>query len=498
MEIVSLEVNNSSGQYRNLWIGDLFVLGVVLTFHFCTIIPAQKLMDYDAFFHFAEARQMLHEGVFKGINHLPFTILGERGPDHQMLFHLLLIPFTLIDSFMGLKIATFFFALLCTILVYLFLRVCRVPLAWLFLLLLFASTPGYAVRVSMLRVQSLAIPLMFFAVFSVVRNRAYLAGLIGLLFSWTYHGAVLCFALACISVGAVFLVERKVLLRPALYLCLGVVLGQIINPYLPSNFEYLFFHLLFKTSNPLGLDVGAEWAPASWSFILSQLWMLVGLGACAALFSLLKRHDIKSDTLAFFCLSLTFLIMSFNHGRILEYWIPFTVGFVALAGRDLKLEKLFRSRISLALTLILGVFTLQNAFTARSIIDSRHDPEAWRGVVQFLRHNTDEMEIVLNLHWDDFPLLYFMNPRNRYATGLDPNFLAYASPDRYRLLTALLFAPDQIPDLEQELHSAFNTRFIVSHPKERLLLERHKLLKLVFEAPVALVWRIDSVDLAKH
>jgi hypothetical protein len=49
----------------------------------------------------------------------------------------------------------------------------------------------------------------------------------------------------------------------------------------------------------------------------------------------------------------------------------------------------------------------------------------------WLTRNTPEGAIVLHSDWDDFPVLFFQDDRNRYIIGLDPTFLYRQDPDRY-------------------------------------------------------------------
>src|SRR5262245_44117222 len=51
-------------------------------------------LDFDGHFHLRVAQWIAHFGLWTDLPWLPLTVLGERGPDHQWLFHLSLVPYT--------------------------------------------------------------------------------------------------------------------------------------------------------------------------------------------------------------------------------------------------------------------------------------------------------------------------------------------------------------------------------------------------------------------
>jgi hypothetical protein len=50
-------------------------------------------------------------------------------------------------------------------------------------------------------------------------------------------------------------------------------------------------------------------------------------------------------------------------------------------------------------------------------------PDLYRGGMEWLSKNAEPGELIVNTDWDDFPKLFFYNPRLAYVSGLDPTYL---------------------------------------------------------------------------
>ena len=104
------------------------------------VLPADVLVTIDGYFHFKIAQLIASNGPWVDVEWLPLTVLGDAGPDHHWLWHVLLVPFTwLSPAFMGLKCATVLTAAAVpSALCWLLLRM-RVPWPALFALLAWAG-----------------------------------------------------------------------------------------------------------------------------------------------------------------------------------------------------------------------------------------------------------------------------------------------------------------------------------------------------------------------
>jgi hypothetical protein len=134
--------------------------------------------------------------------------------------------------------------------------------------------------------------------------------------------------------------------------------------------------------------------------------------------------------------SFVLLILEWKSKRYVEYW-PFwaVLSGIFLAGPYLE-EKIFSVKKSLinfrisALLASLVLFVVISINYSRSQIfqglsDTRafFNVEAARGANEYLIENSAHGDIVFTDDWDVFPLYFFLNQKNYYIVGLDPEFM---------------------------------------------------------------------------
>ncbi|MEC9071582.1 MAG: hypothetical protein VX938_04345, partial [Myxococcota bacterium] len=85
-----------------LWATAVFV--VAATSMGVVVLPADAVVTIDGYFHFKISEMIASNGPWVDVSWLPLTVLGDEGPDHHWLWHVLLVPFTWLgQGFMGLK-----------------------------------------------------------------------------------------------------------------------------------------------------------------------------------------------------------------------------------------------------------------------------------------------------------------------------------------------------------------------------------------------------------
>lgn len=216
---------------------------------------------------------------------------------------------------------------------------------------------------------------------------------------------------------------------------------MLVNPWYPENLEYLFFHVLFKTSNPVVLDVGAEWSPMHWSALLveSLVANVLLLGAITLTWQRRMRLQVwQLDTLLVISVSV-FLVLYRDAWRFSEYYCPFAAVAFALAWRDqeprlVPSEHHQSGAAAVAVAVLLGLYSAS--------INVVWGTKGWtidhmKPVQEQLHARAEPGDIVFNSHWGDFTRLLWTDDRLKYVTGLDPNYLFYQDPQRYKLLLAL-------------------------------------------------------------
>jgi hypothetical protein len=216
-----------------------------------------NLPDNDGFYHIKLAYLMRTEGLKPDFPWLPLSILNQREfYDHHFLFHVALMPFTFGDLRLGAKWAAVLFSSLAFLSTWNLLKNQRIPYAWLWAIGLIAVSEAFIYRMSITRAQSLSLAVLMLSLDWLLQKKytwlVFLAGV----YVWLYDAFPLLFIFAGIYVLATWLVERRLDVRPMLYIGIGTGLGLIINPYFPHNIVFAGLHILPKLVGTTAISVG--------------------------------------------------------------------------------------------------------------------------------------------------------------------------------------------------------------------------------------------------
>jgi len=184
--------------------------------------------------------------------------------------------------------------------------------------------------------------------------------------------------------------------------------------------------------------VGAEWYPLpltewfGWSGLLA---ILCGLAV------LVSRHrrEIGRERLVSVLVAVLFLALLWRSARFVEYLVPFTaIALAQMAHLPLD-ERLHRAlpRWRRCAGAALLAWLAASSTIAVAKLRGRPPATQFAGGARWIAERTPPEALVFNTGWDDFPLLYFHNTRNRYVIGLDPTYLAERDPDLYRRWEAI-------------------------------------------------------------
>jgi len=301
-------------------------------------------------------------------------------------------------------------------------------------------------------------------------------------FVWTYSLFPLLWIAALIWVVIIAWNERRFEWRPLAYTTAGLILGNIINPYFPSNLLLFFEH--FKTklvvAGDFAVAVGGEWYPYNGMelithFPVAMLAMLIGY----ILFR--PRNGKLPEKATFFLAFVTMLLAAqFSSKRFAEYFPPFAILFAAFSIQAFRtphrteLPEDFKREIApyldvttpsesqqrinniqlsavTAVGVILTLWFVVNTkglhflgFNQEGLAETiaandsdyrYHRAMAWAtGVDSTGKENIPAGERIFNCNWDDFPKLFFLNTKHSYVYGLDPNYLYSQNPELYILL----------------------------------------------------------------
>jgi hypothetical protein len=427
--------------------------------------------DYDAYYHFRWSR-MLWEGMRAGhfppsFDALPLTTLNPKDyVDHHFLFHVLQIPFTFFSDFQtGAKIGTWLFACLAVFSCYWLLVRNRVsyPLVWLVAVI--GSAAPFLYRMNMGKAMSLSVVLFVIGLHLLFERKYRWLLPLAFVFALAYDMFVLLGVLAAMWTFVVLWGERRLEWRPLAFVIAGSLLGFVINPYFPHNFQLLYEHLLIKvTPGDFTTTVGSEWYPyTTWEFLGN-----CGVALVAMVVGYVSFKDSASEgrQRAFLLMLFSTLLMLANMRwrRFAEYFPPFAVLFAAFAAEPLvrRARERYTRRapadeenpleldspptparvenarawemilVSTAFVLLAAPMVWYAHVTAQDIAGMA-GPDLYKGGMEWLSKNAEPGELIVNTDWDDFPKLFFYNPHLAYVSGLDPTYLL----DRDRKLAEL-------------------------------------------------------------
>ena len=436
--------------------------------------------DFDGHYHLRVVQWMAHVGFWTDIPWLPFTVLGEHGPDHHWLWHVMLLPFAWIsDPEQALAWANAFNAALALAVITLVMRQLGVPAAPLFALLAVSAGMLLPYRLLMLRAQNVALIYIMLSVWAMARGRYKTLGALAFLFLESYHAAAILVPLALIGSVARSLAERRIVATPMVAVAAGMALALVVSPWYPRNVEYLLFHILFKAArNPInGEELSAllpqEWYPVPAPYLLLQAWpshlMLAG---AIALLAWRRRCDpafrAGVDTMIAGAAASLSLLLYFFAIRFAEYYVPLAALTAGLAARDAAPRGGYAWRHA---ALLCGWLFVAGSVGFSSLQRLPLLPEHYLAAIGARLNELGEPgDVVFNSGWSDFMPLVWWAGGFRYVNGLDGHYLAYGDPARFVVWTAAGLGALEDPATTVRL--AFGARFAVVARQHRVLAQQ--------------------------
>jgi hypothetical protein len=436
--------------------------------------------DPDSFYHARIAERMASDALIQQFPWLPFTTLAEHFADQHFAYHLFLMPFvTVFDPLIGIKIATVVLAIAFVLTFYFVLKSFAVRWPFLFTAALLAVNP-FTFRLGLAKGTGLALLVLFLGLWALFHFRwkwlAFFA------FAYTFvHGGFFILGLATAffiavsmisnalknvdhryMLGKLFATIRRGLrfrkhpylhLKLAIGVGLGFLLGLVLNPYFPNNIFFLYeqFVEIGLLNAQQSIGVGGEWYPYAIGDLLPNtiLATLALVIALPAFFATLKKQTKQSWTL--FLLTLLFFLFTLKSRRYVEYYVPLSFAFsafavtAALAGRRIRdalpflppwprasaLARTFMVAVLTLVAILLPTVMVRDVITEREDFHGGFELTTYAKSMEALQIISAPGDIVVHSDWDEFPILFYRNQKNRYLAGLDATFLYRGDPDRY-------------------------------------------------------------------
>ncbi|GAB4258478.1 MAG: hypothetical protein Kow0054_21870 [Deferrisoma sp.] len=465
---------------------DWALLGGAVAFVWAIQFATDGLYGNDGFFHIRFAELMRGRWVVRSLPWLPFSVHAEVYRDHHWLSHLLQVPFTFFpDLLTGAKVSAAFYAGGALAVFFVVVRGLGVRRPGLWVALLAVSSSGFVLRMEMPRVQSQSLALLLAGAYLLCTNRKVPLAAVAAVYVWLYDGfSVLLLLGALWAVAEAVRHGRRVRWGTLAALAGGTAFAVVVNPYFPLNVEsYLFnFERVFLQRETVW--VGAEWgAPGVMEFGRQMAVPLAALcGAAAMEWRRLGWRGVAGHPAVLWA-GATLLFYA-TARRWVEYAPALCVlAAASLAGRGLR-DPRWPVVVLLAAVGINGpqLVRLPSFAKPRTL---------FAGVSGWLERNTGEGEVVFNVDWDRFPMLFFHNRKNRYVVGLDPNYLYYYEPELYNRWEFI--AKGKSAALAEHLGD-FGCRYLVASPRFRAVWKSAERsgLERVYEDEDARIYRVPS------
>jgi len=509
-------------QNWKVWLGtDEAVRWVYLIFGFFAIILLMVLLqfstgaiccgDWDGYYHIRWSAELWNS--FKSghwlpeFKWLPLTVLNPKDyADHHFLFHLLQIPFLwFFEPVTAAKVATVFYGSLAIFSVYWLMFRYKIDYLLLWFLALLNCANPFFYRMNMGKAPPLTIIFTTIGIYLLFERKYVWLLPLMFVFVWTYSLFPLLFIAAFIWALIIGWNERKVEWKPVAYTLGGMVLGNVINPYFPTNLLLFWEHFITKVKigTDFAVPVGGEWYPYSGQQLLTHfpialIAMLIGY----ILFTI-KNNKLPEKATFFLCFVTVLLTAQFRSIRFSEYFPPFAILFAAFswqafrASREPELPEDFREAIEpyldkekktekeavwgiikqvslwwVGIMLVALMFYNYRGIDIAGIkqeglitsIKNNEDTTRYKRVTDWMQANIPEGERIFNCNWDDFPKLFFFDTKHSYVYGLDPNYLYSENPELYQLLGDITSAKTE--EAAPIIREKFGARYVFADARE--------------------------------
>ncbi len=453
-----------------VFVGSLFWLSV--------LIPWNGFTDPDAFYHAKISELIWRLGPLAAFPWLDLTQFSRDFADLHLGFHFLAAPFIgIFGKFFGLRLVSVFLGACFFTLFFFCLRSLKIRWALFWTALLLITQP-FLVRILLGKASPLALIWFMAGLMAAWKRKPWLAAIIGFCFAFSHGGWMfLVGSIALLSFGDILydrIVQnlswkkclKKSLWPEILAVLVGALVAWVIHPNFPNTFLLGFTQIIsIGLGTPHNLLIGTEWLPSSVLEIIVSFapWIIaciLGLAGVAlapkkpgdekymrliasfgfvlaAFFALVlkSRRNVEylAPVLAFWCASLWSLVEVRDFWQSLKCSITnfgksiskksHTVSFVIpITGMTrVKLAICFSAIIFM---ILLGrqVYETWTAFHPVSYPDN-----VYAKTMNAISVRANDRDRIFHSSWDEFPVLFALDDRLRYVSGLDPTFLHVAS-----------------------------------------------------------------------
>lgn len=435
---------------KKLLIPIAFFILLSIIFNF----SSSNIPDPDSFYHITHAKIYRAEGLF--ITQFPWTqysAIKSNASNIWYGFHILLIPFASFSTTLGIKLAGVL--LTFSVLYSLFYILKKLEVVWptLWAFLAFVSAPNIMNRLLMMRPHLLSLAFQILLFYFLLKQKNKLILIVSFLIAWIHISlSWISFLILGIVLLAQLVIEKKLYWQSVLYTLTGSLLGWLArpNPIGAIKLAYIqVVELMIQKQQEATLLFGREIFPLAPQTLFQNFpaFMILWFFAMVVLIILIKKHTstLPSTTLktnqnvgiwSSGVISIIFFILTLTTARRShDIWIPFGIIFIALVLTPIlkfnKKNNLYYTTIFITglVTIFLTIYTpYKNNI---SLKENAIEPNKFKEASLWLKDNSQTGDIVFNVRWSDFPMLFYWNQKNYYIGGMDPIFQYSYNPSLY-------------------------------------------------------------------
>ncbi len=391
-----------------------------------------ELYGNDSFFHIKISELMVEKGIIHELPWMQYTELNKNFVDKHFLYHVYLMPFTLIGNLaIALKIANLILILLSFLFLNFLLKQNKVKHSELWVIAAMTSSSYFIYRLLLGRAITLGIIFIILGIYLIQKNKLKELFFLSFVFVWSYAAfPILPMITIMYSVG-VYFSEKKINGKIFASSLLGTITGIIINPYFPKNILLGFrSDLRAATLREAGMSI-IEWSSfKTWDFFTNNLPLMYLLIIIVTLV-FIKKLELDKKAIKIFFPTIYILILNLKSIRLIDFFAPIQIIFSSIALNSIISEKKYFKQ-TIVLSFILLVFCSLMVFNAFGIIE-KESKTSFKECAEWLEKNTMEKEIVFLWQYDDFPKLFYHNTHNYYTEGLDSYYLKDYNKDLFEL-----------------------------------------------------------------
>ena len=406
-----------------------------------------RVIGFDGYYHIKYAWLLRQHGIFQDFPWAQFSLWRDNFADKEFLFHVLLIPFTFFaDLQVGAKHAAVFFAALFIANFSLVLRLQRVPVRYLWTVLLFVAGDVFLYRLHLPRPHLLSMILMLWLVYATVQQRYVLIAVLSAVYVHAYTALHMPVLLGIIFCAGQRLMGEKISWRSLYVPSLAVAVSSLVSPFFPNNLILFYVQnlkLIWQhVFTSIDLNQGTELLPTPTRYFLLYNTALLLPFVSALYLAVLHPRQISRESKHLLAMALFFLAMTMLSKRFVEYSYPIGMLFCACYYRDrwgsiawrslLAKAKLTTVALAVLILALLGANGIASYHNLHSDITAVKRLSYYKAAAQFLQQHTPVNTTVFTCDWDDAPELFFFNHHNRYMVFMDPTFMYSWSPEVWR------------------------------------------------------------------